>query len=144
MQQPSDEILIAYLDGELDEHESRAIMQALAHDERIYARAERLNASARLIRAAYDEVLREAVPDRLIAAARGERGLTALRRVLVRLARWRAALGERAWWIGAPVAASLVGLLIGGGLGYLAGTERTASLTVQQDLVTAGAANTDA
>ena len=139
MQRPSDETLIAYLDGELDEQETLEVIKALARDERLQAHAERLNASARLIRAAYDEVLRESVPERLIAAARGERGLSAMRRALARLARWRMVLGERPWWIGVPVAASLVGFVIGGGLGYVAGTEQSASLTVQQDLVTAGA-----
>lgn len=137
MQQPSDEVLIAYLDGELGERETAEVMQALARDERLHAHAQCLNASARLIRAAYDDVLREAVPDRLIAAARGERGLTALRRGLARLARWRAVLGERPGWIGVPVAASLLGLIVGGGVGYFAGTEQSASLTAQQDLVTA-------
>jgi anti-sigma factor RsiW len=139
MRKPSDEILIAYLDGELGTSESRDITRALADDEALHARAQRLNASARLIRAAYDDVLRETVPDRLIAAARGERAVTALRRLLARLARWRVVLGERPWWIGVPVTASLLGLLIGGGLGYVIGAEQSASLTVQQNLIAAGA-----
>lgn len=139
MQRPSDEILIAYLDGELDEHETLEIIKALARDDRLQAHAERLNASARLIRAAYDDVLRESVPERLIAAARGERGLNVVQRALAWLARWRMVLGERPWWIGVPVAAALAGLMLGGGLGYVAGTEQSASLTAQQDLVTAGA-----
>jgi anti-sigma factor RsiW len=138
MQKPSDEILIAYLDGELGERETAEVMQALARDEGLHAHAQRLNSSARLIRAAYDDVLREAVPDRLIVAARGERGLTALQRILARLARWRAVIGERPWWIGVPVAASLLGFVVGGGAGYFAGTEQSASLTAQQDLVAAG------
>ncbi|MGB8182963.1 MAG: NepR family anti-sigma factor, partial [Stellaceae bacterium] len=93
MQRPSDETLIAYLDGELDEPDTLEVIRALACDERLQAHAERLNASARLIRAAYDDVLREPVPDRLIAAARGDRGLSALQRALAGLARWRLALG---------------------------------------------------
>ncbi|MGH6968590.1 MAG: anti-sigma factor family protein [Stellaceae bacterium] len=139
MQRPNDETLIAYLDGELDERETLVVIQALARDERLQALAERLNASARLIRSAYDDVLRESVPARLIVAARGERGLSALQRALARLARWRAVLGERPWWIGVPAAAALAGLVIGGGVGYVAGTEQSASLTAQQDLVTTGA-----
>lgn len=139
MHRPSDEILIAYLDGELDERETHEVMQALARDERLQAHAERLNASARLIRAAYDEVLRESVPERLIAAARGEHSLSALQRGLAWLARWRTTVGERPWWIGVPVAASLIGLMVGGGFGYVAGIWQTANLTMQQDLVTAGA-----
>lgn len=137
MQKPSDEVLIAYLDGEMGEGEILEVVRALARDDDLRAHAERLNASARLIRAAYDDVLRDAVPARLIAAARGERGLTALQRLVGCLARWRAALGERPWWIGVPVAASLVGLMVGGGLGYVAGVEQNASLTAQQDLLAA-------
>ncbi|MDE2166434.1 MAG: anti-sigma factor [Alphaproteobacteria bacterium] len=139
MLKPNDEILIAYLDGELGERETLEVMSALARDGDLRAHADRLNASARLIRAAYDDVLRDVVPARLIAAARGERGLTTLQRALARLARWRAALGERPWWIGVPVVASLLGLMIGGGLGYLAGTEQNASLAAQQDLLAVNA-----
>ena len=47
MQRPSDEILIAYLDGELDEHQTLEVIKALADDDRLQAHAERLNASAR-------------------------------------------------------------------------------------------------
>ena len=137
MQKPNDEALIAYLDGELGEGEALEVTRALAHDDGLYAHVQRLNASARLIRAAYDDVLREAVPERLLAAAHGERGLTKFQRALTRMARWRAVLGERPWWIGVPVAASLLGLLIGGGLGYFAGSEQSASLTAQQDLLSA-------
>jgi len=36
---------------------------------------------------------------------------------------------QRRWWIGIPVAASLMGLLIGGGLGYFAGDEQGATET---------------
>ncbi|MGH7058213.1 MAG: hypothetical protein ACREFZ_10110, partial [Acetobacteraceae bacterium] len=69
----------------MDERETLAVVQALACDERLQAHAERLNASARLVRAAYDDALRESVPARLIVAARGERGLSALQRALARL-----------------------------------------------------------
>ena len=66
MQGPSDETLIAYLDGELAGAERLAVAQALAEDDALRARAQRLNDSTRLIRAAYDAVLREPVPERLI------------------------------------------------------------------------------
>jgi len=43
---------------------------------------------------------------------------------------------QRRWWIGVPVAASLMGLMIGGGLGYFAGDEQgtTAAEQAQADL----------
>jgi anti-sigma factor RsiW len=132
MQTPNDETLIAYLDGQLDERGRREVIRALAVDEDLRAHAARLNESARLIRAAYDDVLREPVPERLIAAARGESGLTRLRRLLDRLRRWRETLGERPWWIGVPAAAALLGLVIGAGAGYFAGSQQGASELAQQ------------
>ncbi len=124
----SDEKLIAYLDGELDERECADIAPALEHGDGRAARprptaSERERAS--LLRAAFDEVLREPLPDRLIAAARGETA-----KVVSIFSRVRRGVAEqRRWWIGIPVAASLMGLLIGGGLGYFAGDEQGATAT---------------
>ena len=132
MPRPSDETLIAYLDGQLDASARVEVARELAVDPDLRDYAQRLNESARLIRAAYDEIVREPVPERLIAAARGEVGLTLLRRALVQLQRWREALGERPWWIGVPVAASLLGLVIGAGGGYFAGSQQSASELAQQ------------
>src|SRR5436305_1264183 len=72
-------------------------------------------------RAAFDEVLREEVPERLIDAARGASG-EAIREAEIlpfRPKRGLAGFGApRHWWIAIPVAASFFGLMIGGGLGY--------------------------
>ena len=35
---------------------------------------------------------------------------------MAQLGRWRDMMGERAWWIGAPVAASLAGIVLGAGV----------------------------
>ncbi|MGH7089014.1 MAG: anti-sigma factor family protein, partial [Stellaceae bacterium] len=72
MPKPTDERLIAYLDGELGEDARTEIAAQLEHDSELGARAQRLSESAALLRSAYDEVLREPLPERLIAAARGE------------------------------------------------------------------------
>ena len=72
MQKPSDETLCAYLDGELDESERAEIAALLERDSDLRLAAQRLSESAALLRAAFDEVLREPLPERLIAAARGE------------------------------------------------------------------------
>ncbi len=117
MQRPSDEKLIAYLDGELPEGERAEIASALEHDPELRLAAQRLGESANLLRAALDEVLREPLPARLIAAARGETAKV----VSIALRVKRAMIEQRRWWIGVPVAASLVGLMIGGSLGYFAG-----------------------
>ncbi|MGO9787357.1 MAG: anti-sigma factor family protein [Stellaceae bacterium] len=132
MQGPSDETLIAYLDGELAGAERLAVAQALAEDDALRARAQRLNDSTRLIRAAYDAVLREPVPERLIAAARAKESDALIRRVVAQLGRWRDMMGERAWWIGAPAAASLAGIVLGAGLGYFVASQQGVTLAAQQ------------
>jgi len=120
MQRPSDEKLIAYLDGELSESERAEITDALEHDSELRLAAQRLGESAALLRAAFDEVLREPLPPRLIAAARGETAKV----VSIALRVKRAMIEQRRWWIGVPVAASILGLAIGGGLGYFAGDQQ--------------------
>jgi anti-sigma factor RsiW len=121
MQKPGDELLVAYLDGELDESSRAEIEAWLEHDSAGRDRVARLTESASLLRAAFDVVLREEVPERLIAAAHGASADAAREaEILPFLPRRRiAAFGApRHWWIAVPVAASLFGLLIGGGLGY--------------------------
>jgi anti-sigma factor RsiW len=119
MQQHSDDRLVAYLDGELDAAARREVEAQLDADP---TAAERLAALARsdtLVRAAYDEVLHEPVPERLIAAARGGAPASEAPKILpfkrhrpggAPPARWRSAL---------PIAASIVGLLVGVGGTYL-------------------------
>ena len=127
MSKLSDEKLIAYLDGELPESERDEIAHALEHDAELARRAAGLTESAALLRAAFDEVLREPLPERLIAAARGDTA-----KVVSLATRLRRRVGEqRRWWIGVPVAASLMGLMIGGGVGYFAADEQGATVAQQ-------------
>jgi anti-sigma factor RsiW len=121
MPRPSDETLIAYLDGALAEDERARIAAQLEHDPDLRLRAQRLSESATVLRAAFDEVLREPIPDRLIAAAHG--GSSANVVSLAARVRRSMATGRR-WWIGVPLAASLAGLMVGAGLGYFAGDEQ--------------------
>jgi anti-sigma factor RsiW len=122
MQKPSNELLVAYLDGELDEPRRAEIEAWLEADGAARDHAARLNETASLLRAAFDEVLREEVPERLIAAARGGAVGAAMRDAEILPFRQRRRLGgfaaPRHWWIAVPVAASFFGLMIGGGLGY--------------------------
>lgn len=122
MQRPGDDKLIAYLDGELDEAEREEIARWLERDSVLRERAARLSESAVLLRSAFDDVLHEPLPERLIAAARGETAAV-LDLAAARQKRWRQLLGDRRWWVGVPVAASLLGLLIGTGLGYRVGND---------------------
>ena len=120
MPRPSDEKLVAYLDGELAESERQEIAHRLERDAELRERAAHLGESAAMLRAAFDEVLREPVPERLLAAARGETGAV-VDLAAVRAQRWKRVLGDSRWWIGAAAAASLAAFIIGFGVGGPAG-----------------------
>ncbi len=118
MQKRSDDRLVAYLDGELEPAEQREVDALLDSDAAVRNQLVALALSAKLVRRAFDDVLHEPLPDRLIAAARGQtvagatgpRALPTRRRMAVaRLPGWR---------VGLPIAASLAGLLAGGGGAY--------------------------
>lgn len=66
----SDETLMAYVDGELDAAASAAVEAALAADPALGAHLARQQALAGRLRAAFDDVLEEPLPPRLLAAAR--------------------------------------------------------------------------
>ncbi|HUK09017.1 MAG TPA: hypothetical protein VLX09_14175 [Stellaceae bacterium] len=123
MQKPSDDALIAYLDGELDEAAADEVRTALARDPALARRAASLQDSAALLRRAFDAALHEPVPERLVAAARGIGGAEKVVRFPEPRAR-RAATESRAsnGWRLLPLAASVAALLIGGALGYLIAT----------------------
>ncbi len=147
MQKRSDGRLVAYLDGELEAAERREIEAWLDGDPAARRQLAALAESAELVRRAFDEVLHEPVPQRLIAAARGEAsggeavaaqtGPRILPFVRRRFARQPSArqpgvgrpVRVRRWRVGVPVAASLLGLLIGGGAGYLGGGDLGTGVT---------------
>lgn len=66
----SDETLMAYVDGELDAAARAAVDAAVADDPALGARLARQQALAGRLRAAFDDVLEEPLPPRLLAAAR--------------------------------------------------------------------------
>ena len=122
MQQRSDDRLIAYLDGEVDVPKRREIDAWLDNDPAARDKLAALAASAALVRSAFDEVMHEPLPDRLIAAARGETVSVEPSANIVPLRRGQGAGGAptaRSWWLGLPLAASLCGLLLGGAVAYL-------------------------
>jgi len=122
MQKRSDHRLIAYLDGELEMAERRDIEAWLDTDPAAREKLAALAESANLVRLAFDEVMHEPLPDRLIAAARGETVSSEPDAQVLpfkrRPGKGRTPAAQR-WWIGLPVAASLFGLLLGGGVAYL-------------------------
>jgi len=115
MQKRSDDRLIAYLDGEVDVSERREIEAWLDSDPAARDKLAALAQSAALVRSAFDEVMHEPLPDRLIAAARGERVSAEPSAKIVPLRRGPGtgkAPAARSWWLGLPLAASLFGLLL--------------------------------
>jgi anti-sigma factor RsiW len=122
MQKPNDERLIAYLDGELAESERAEIALWLERDEALRERAAHLTESAALLRSALDEVLREPVPERLIAAARGET-LGSVTDLATARATRSTRRFDRRWWTGMAAAASILGIMVGSGIGYFVGND---------------------
>ena len=132
MQKPSDELLIAYLDGELDADSADEVAAAIARDPALAREAQSLAETAAALRAAFDDVLHEPVPERLLAAARGEVGGDKIvkfpeprqRATTQSVVRWQR-------WAALAVAASVACLVIGGGLGYLIALQSPGGLVPQ-------------
>lgn len=72
MTQITDEKLVAYVDGELSAEEAAEVDQALQTDQRVREAVQVFRDTADLSRRAYDDMLHEPVPERLIQAASGE------------------------------------------------------------------------
>jgi anti-sigma factor RsiW len=122
MQQHSDEALVAYLDGEIDSAERGQVDAWLQADPAVRERLAALAQSADLVRGAYADLVEEALPERLIAAARG--AATAAPQeaeilVLKPLGRAAARPPQRRWQIGLAAAAGLFGVIFGGAGTYL-------------------------
>jgi anti-sigma factor RsiW len=144
MQRLGDDRLVAYLDGELETAQRREVEAWLDADPAARQQLAALAESTHLLRLAYDAVVHEPVPDRLIAAARGE---TAAAQAAAQILPFQRRAGARAmvsprWWITLPVAASLFGLLVGGGAAYLGiGKLMPDNGAVKQPAIEAAAAN---
>lgn len=108
----SDELLIAFLHGELNEIEIKRVEAAMAADQSIEARAEALALQDDHIRDAFDDILVAPVPDRLTATV-----MTTQPEVeIVDFAAARARKSQRSWgWpqFGAMAATLAVGLIAG-------------------------------
>jgi anti-sigma factor RsiW len=123
MQMRTDEALVAYLDGELDRAARQEVDAWLDADDAARERLLALAASASLVRSAFADILNEKVPDRLIAAARGETTAAPQEAEIIVLNRSASAVPTRparAWGVGFAAAAALFGLVIGGAGGYFA------------------------
>jgi anti-sigma factor RsiW len=121
MRQRSDDRLIAYLDGELEMAQRREVEAWLDADPEARRRMAKLAESAHLLRSVLDEAIHEPVPDRLIAAARGETERPQTGGEIVRFHRHLSGriVVPRRWRTGLPVAASVIGILVGSTASYL-------------------------
>ncbi len=119
----SDEMLMAYADGELDATAREAVESAMREDPQIVERVGRHRALRRRIQEAYSAVLLEDVPDRLLRAAQGA---AATERKVVNLQDARAPRGHSArrtrplprqwqWRAAGAMAASVI---VGVGVGF--------------------------
>ena len=121
MQKHSDEALVAYLDGELDSDERRHVEAWLEADPVVRERLTALAQATDLARGAYADVLNEPLPERLIAAARGETAAVHPEAEILVLRPRKAAVParDRRWHIGLAAAAGLFGIVFGGAGTYV-------------------------
>ncbi len=124
MHKHSDEALVAYLDGELDGAERRHVEAWLDADPAVRERLAALGQSADLVRSAYADIVNEPVPERLIAAARGETttAKASVQEAEIVVLKRRGAAGparSRRWQIGLAAAAGLFGVMFGGAGTYV-------------------------
>jgi hypothetical protein len=116
----SDETLMAYADGELDAATRASVEAAMQADPEMAKRVARHRALRDAMQGAFSGVLEEPVPERLIAAARGQNSApkgAVVDLSLVREAARRKTSSEPRRWQPAAMAASLV---LGVGIGFLA------------------------
>jgi hypothetical protein len=112
----SEEMLMAYADGEVDAATRASIEAAMRDDPEIRKRVARERALREAMQGAFSSVLDEPVPERLLAAARGRIGAPA--RNVVDLAGARGAAAAKAsgglrWQPAAMAASLLMGLALG-------------------------------
>jgi anti-sigma factor RsiW len=119
MLQPSDELLVAYLDGELDEARSAEISAAIEQDPMLRVRLASLTETSAVGREAFEPVVREPVPEHLFAAIHAKDPGTVVAFPAKAVLRVMTA-SAGGWWLGTAVAASFACLVFGASVGYIA------------------------
>jgi anti-sigma factor RsiW len=111
----SDDMLMAYVDGELAAEDRARIEAAMSADPDVARRVAQHQTLRNNLRNAFDGVLREPVPERLLAAARGSTGVADLNAARQARDAQRSAAPKRRWswpeW-GAMAASVLIGVII--------------------------------
>ncbi|MBM3557421.1 MAG: anti-sigma factor, partial [Alphaproteobacteria bacterium] len=116
MSRIDDAILMAYADGEVDADTAREIERAVETDAETRGRLARFRESAAVLRAAFNDTLYAEVPDRLRDAVL-KTPAPAADNVLPLASRAKGATAPRRAF-GLPLAAAIVGLVVGLGLGF--------------------------
>jgi anti-sigma factor RsiW len=145
MQKHSDEALVAYLDGELGAEERAHVEAWLDADPTVRDRLLALSESATMVRAAFADFVSEPVPERLIAAARGETA-AAIEAEIVEFRPTRrtepAPPTSGRWYVQLATAAGLFGIVVGGGVGYFGNSLlRPAQIPAERQVQTAALNN---
>ncbi|WP_291296238.1 hypothetical protein [Elioraea sp.] len=105
----TDEQLMAFADGALDDAEAEAVAAAIAGDDALVARLEALERGGRLARDAFAGIAAEPVPARLVAAV-----IAADRATMPSVRAANAPRQPAPWRIGAAIAAGIVaGVVLG-------------------------------
>jgi len=112
----TDEILMAYVDGELDEKETNDVCKAIKADPKVQKRIEIFTDSAAMLQGVYDAPLHEAVPKRILKTLKNPESGKPPRKLFDRITDF---LRMPSWQPAYALMASFV-LLIGIGAGYLA------------------------
>ncbi len=69
----NDELIMAYVDGELRGDEKARVEDALNKDEKLKEKARMFRESATMLQGAFDEILSEDIPEHLLGVVKGER-----------------------------------------------------------------------
>ncbi|HLY58903.1 MAG TPA: hypothetical protein VKS60_25300 [Stellaceae bacterium] len=139
MNDASDERLVAYLDGELDEAGIAEIEASLERDPELRQRLRALSEATVLVRDAFDEVLREPVPPHLLRAA--SVGATSAEVVSFPAGRSVVRRLRMQGWIGMAAAAAVTGIVFLGASRYLgpSGSNVLDDIAATHDFIVASA-----
>jgi hypothetical protein len=111
----SDQTLMAYVDGELAAEDRARVEAQIGADPEVARRVAQHQALRNNLRSAFDDVLREPVPERLLAAARGSADVADLNAARKARKSQQSAASKRRWswpeW-GAMAASVLIGVII--------------------------------
>ena len=112
----SDDVLMAYADGELDLRTRAQVEDAMAADPQIASRVATHQALRKTLQSGFEKVLDEPIPDRLITAARATSRVRSENRVVVPLRPRRPRAGALPRWAspgwGAIAASFVLGALV--------------------------------